>query len=328
MQCLHADQSCAPVLSISLFSSLRLEMILNQYNKQCSQSSEENAIVTICHQQRHILNRSFTVDGSSATVAATTTDERISVVMMSNGPRSDDSSRDSGTSSPQPNEILGKLLNGNSSSSLHTKMSIHVHHTDIGSGTTKTTTDDDDDIDSDSNDSVFSTSSSLDEDSVPSAYDERKQYEARDIYLGGSCMLRTKWRRDIALPYLKEKQITYYLPTLHENLTLKQIKKLKNGTDESLFEVVQEANDHDANSSLMYNPRILDSSRVLLFVITNETRSLAPMTLAAHYIGLGYNVVLCIQMLPESIKIGNDEVSIFNKHFNNQISLIVSLFNS
>lgn len=291
-------------------------MILNQYNKQCSQSSEENTIVTICHQQRHILNRSFTIDGSPSAIAATTVvDERHSVVMMSNGPRSDDSSRDSGTSSPQPNEIIGKLLNGNSSSSLHTKMSIHVHHTD-GSGTTKTTTDDDDDIDSDSNDSVFSTSSSLDEDSVPSVYDERKQYEARDIYLGGSCMLRTKWRRDIALPYLKEKQITYYLPTLHENLTLKQIKKLKNGTGDSLFEVVQEANDSDGNSSLMYNPRILDSSRVLLFVITNETRSLAPMTLAAHYIGLGYNVVLCIQMLPETIKIGNDQVGLLKKTIN------------
>lgn len=286
-------------------------MIINQYNKQCSQSSEEGAIVSICHQQRHVLNRSFTIDGAAVASATTASvDERHSVVMMSNGPRSD-SSRDSGTSSPQPNETNGKLLNGNSSSSLHTKMSIHVRQTDIGSATTKTTaTDDDDDVDSDSNDSVFSTSSSLDEDSVPSAFDERKQYEARDIYLGGSCMLRTKWRRDIALPYLKEKQITYYLPTLHENLTLKQLKKLKNGTDDSLttLEIVQETVEQDGNSSLMYNPRILDSSRVLLFVITNETRSLAPMTLAAHYIGLGYNVVLCVQMLPESCTIGNDQV--------------------
>lgn len=58
----------------------------------------------------------------------------------------------------------------------------------------------------------------------------------------------------------------------------------------------------------MYSPRILDSSRVLLFVITNETRSLAPMTLAAHYIGLSYNVVLCIQMLPENCKIGKEKV--------------------
>lgn len=278
-------------------------MILNQYNKQCSQSSEENTIVSLCHQQRHILNRSFTVDG---TTAIATTDERHSVVIMSNGPRSD-SSRDSGTSSPQPNEIIGKLLNGNSSSSLHTKMSIHVHHTDIGSGTTKTTTDDDDDIDSDSNDSVFSTSSSLDEDSVPSAEDDRKQYEARDIYLGGSCMLRTKWRSELAIPYLKEKQITYYLPTLHENLTLKQIKKLKDGAEEKHV-LVQESNDQDISAPPMFSPRILDSSRVLLFVITNETRSLAPMTLAAHYIGLCYNVVLCIQMLPEHCKIGHDEV--------------------
>lgn len=289
-------------------------MILNQYNKQCSQSSEEGTIVGICHQQqqRHVLNRSFTIDGSAVATATITSVTTDSVVMMSNGPRSD-SSRDSGTSSPQPNETVGKLLNGNSSSSLHTKMSIHVHQTDIGSGTTKTTaTDDDDDVDSDSNDSVFSTSSSLDEDSVPSAFDERKQYEARDIYLGGSCMLRTKWRRDLALPYLKEKQITYYLPTLHENLTLKQLKRLKNGTDDSLFtlETVQETDEHDVNSSLMYNPRILDSSRVLLFVITNETRSLAPMTLAAHYIGLGYNVVLCVQMLPESCTIGNDQVDL------------------
>lgn len=280
-------------------------MMLNAYNKQCSQSSEESTIVSICHQQRHVLNRSFTVDGSS--VITTTTEDRHAMVVMSNGPRSD-SSRDSGTSSPQPNENVGKLLNGNSSSSLHTKMSVHVHHTDIGSGTTKTTTDDDDDIDSDSNDSVFSTSSSLDEDSVPSAFDERKQYEARDIYLGGSCMLRTKWRREIAMPLLKEKQITFYLPTLHENLTLKQIKKLKDEADESHDTMVAEADDHDASSSLMFNPGILDSSRVLLFVITNETRSLAPMTLAAHYIGLGYNVVLCIQMLPDDCKIGHDLV--------------------
>lgn len=283
-------------------------MMLSHYHKQCSQSSEENTIVSICQQQRHVLNRSFTVDGSPA-VTTVTAEERHSVVMMSNGPRSD-SSRDSGTSSPQPNEILGKLLNGNSSSSLHTKMSVHVH-ADIGSGTTKTTTDDDDDIDSDSNDSVFSTSSSLDEDSTPSAYDERKQYEARDIYLGGSCMLRTKWRRDIALPYLKEKQITFYLPTLHENLTLKQLKKIKSESDNSAFTLIQEAEDQEGQGPLMYSPRILDSSRVLLFVITNETRSLAPMTLAAHYIGLGYNVVLCIQMLPESCKIGNDQVRDF-----------------
>lgn len=180
-------------------------------------------------------------------------------------------------------------------------MSIHVNPADLGSGTTKTTTDDDED--SDSSDSVFSTSSSLDDDSV--LFDESKRVEARDIYLGGSCALRTKWRREIALPYLKEKGVTYYMPTLHENLSLKQIKRLQSNPENVAVE------ESDDMVSLMYNPRILDSSRVLLFVITNETRSLAPMTLAAHYIGLGYNVVLCIQMLPEDCTIGNDKVNIF-----------------
>lgn len=33
------------------------------------------------------------------------------------------------------------------------------------------------------------------------------------------------------------------------------------------------------------------------------------MTLAAHYIGMGYNVVLCVQMLPENCKIGNEALS-------------------
>lgn len=257
----------------------------------------------MCHAQRHILNRSFTLDGTSTTI--TTVDETTRhAIIMSNGPRSD-SSRDSGTSSPQPNDaIVSRLSNGNSGSSINTKLSIHVHPTDLGSGTTKTTTDDDDDVDSDSNDSVFSTSSSLDEDSMH--FDEQKQYEARDIYLGGSCALRTSWRRDIALPFLTEKQVTCYLPTLHENLSLKQLKRLRSSAEDN--STSGEVTGDDIGS-LMYNPRILDSSRVLLFVITNETRSLAPMTLAAHYIGLGYNVVLCIQMLLDDCEIGSDKVN-------------------
>lgn len=253
--------------------------------------------MTICHsQQRHILNRSFTIDGSAATNAIDETSRHA--IVISNGPRSD-SSRDSGTSSPQPNDaIIGRLLNGNSGSSLHTKMPIHVHPADLGSGTTKTTTDDDDD--SDSTDSVISTSSSLDEDLLD------KIYEPKDIYLGGSCALRTKWRRCVVKKLAKE-QVTFYLPTLHENLSLKQIKRLQSNPDSDIKADQKDVRGDDIGS-LMYNPRILDSSRVLLFVITNETRSLAPMTLAAHYIGRGYNVVLCIQMLPENCTIGNDKV--------------------
>lgn len=210
---------------------------------------------------------------------------------MSNGARSD-SSRDSGTSSPQPNE--NRLLNGYSGNSLNMKMPSVGRRGD--SSRINNMDDEFPDIDSDSNDSVFSTSSSLDEDLM---------HEVRDIYLGGSCMLRTKWRKEIAIPYLKSKNISYFLPTIHENLALKEAKGLKSKANNSsggcLLEEVGE-------ESSLYNPRILDASRVLLFVITNETRSLAPMTLAAHYIGLAYNIVLCIQMLPDNCTIGNDKV--------------------
>jgi hypothetical protein len=257
-----------------------------------------------------VLTRSYTIDATTA--AASSTEDRHSVVVMSNGSRSD-SSRDSGTSSPQPNEI--KLLNISIGSSLNIKMSNHIQHTDNGSGTTMNDvkTDDNDDDLSDSNDSVFSTSSSMDDDSIPpQASDDQKQYESRDIYLGGSCMLRTKWRHKLAIPYLNERQISFHLPSLHENLTLKQIQKIKDqkNADEDVRCMLEESDEPDS-IPMMYNPRILDSSRVLLFVITNETRSLAPMTLAAHYIGLGYNVVLCVQMLPENCKIGHDHVSLF-----------------
>lgn len=167
---------------------------------------------------------------------------------------------------------------------------------------------------SDSNDSVFSTdggsSSSggssaggddpivepcFPNDEITSNY---KRIELRDIYLGGSCLVRTRWRQDIAIPYLKTNGGTFYLPTLCEaNYAEKSNGTCKSQTD-------------DIESRLMYNPAVLDSSRVLLFVITNDTRSLAPMTLAAHCIGLGYNVVLCVQMLPESCTIGHDLVNI------------------
>lgn len=53
----------------------------------------------------------------------------------------------------------------------------------------------------------------------------------------------------------------------------------------------------------------MDASRVLLFVVSLETRSLSSMALAAHYIGLGCNVVLCIQRLPDNAEINGDRVS-------------------
>ena len=52
----------------------------------------------------------------------------------------------------------------------------------------------------------------------------------------------------------------------------------------------------------------MDASRVLLFVVSKETRSLSSMALAAHYIGLGCNVVLCVQFLPDNAEVNGDRV--------------------
>jgi hypothetical protein len=187
-----------------LFSnSFLIIEVLNQYSKQCSQNEE---VEYICHHSsssssllqsitnRHAINRSFTIHETSSSSTATINEEQrhgLVMISSSNGPRSDSSRdsgldyRDSGTSSPQPNESGSKLNLTNSNCSGSSLPS---------STNTKNTDEDFNDNDSDSNDSVFSTNSSLDEDS---------NLEVRDIYLGGSCMLRTHWRRDIAIPHLK-----------------------------------------------------------------------------------------------------------------------------
>ena len=81
---------------------------------------------------------------------------------------------------------------------------------------------------------------------------------------------------------------------------------------------------HDRKSGLTYfNPQVgcwsrrfipieaaaIDASRVLLFAITRETRSLSAMALAAHYIGLGCNVVLAIQKLSDDCVINGEKVN-------------------
>lgn len=201
---------------------------------------------------------------------------------------------------------------------------------------------------SDSNDSVFSSSSSIN--SVNYNSDPMTPYSSldfRDVYLGGSCFLRTSWRQEIAVPYLKSKGVTFHLPALHESIQASQLDLPDKGLEEktrtvggaqertfirtrrkckegcaplpaqSNVDVVEEDEVTIEESfswalpsvRTIFNPSLLDSSRVLLFVITNETRSLAPMTLAAHCISLMYNVVLAVQMLPEECVISNEKVS-------------------
>ncbi|XP_054744894.1 uncharacterized protein LOC129249228 isoform X2 [Anastrepha obliqua] len=195
---------------------------------------------------------------------------------------------------------------------------------------------------SDSNDSVFSSSSSINSVNCNYGGNETLTFSGvdfRDVYLGGSCFLRTKWRQDIAMPYLKSKGITFHLPALHESLQTSQLDlpdkvfedarqlgaqetSLKRTRRKYRGAALEEEEEEELTVSeetyswalppmrpSLYNPALLDASRVLLFVITNETRSLAPMTLAAHCIGLMYNVVLAVQMLPEDCVINNEKLT-------------------
>lgn len=190
---------------------------------------------------------------------------------------------------------------------------------------------------SDSNDSVFSSGSSID--SILNCHDhngdETESFDVRDIYLGGSCVLRSRWRNDV-IEILNEHDVTYHMPQLHDSLIahcgdldgrLSTSPPTQNEPCTSKSLETSSSNDSGIGSGVprhsyrttngtviypsgkrMFHLSLLESSRVLLFVITNETRSLAPMTLAAHCIGLGYNVVLCVQMMSEGTSIGDDKV--------------------
>lgn len=190
---------------------------------------------------------------------------------------------------------------------------------------------------SDSNDSVFSSGSSID--SILNGHDhngdESESFDVRDIYLGGSCALRSTWRNDV-IEILNEHDVTYHMPQLHDSLiapcgdadgrlstsppspnepcTSKSLET-SSSNDSGIGSGVPRNSYRTTNGTVIYpsgkrmfHLSLLESSRVLLFVITNETRSLAPMTLAAHCIGLGYNVVLCVQMMSEGTSIGDDKV--------------------
>lgn len=252
--------------------------------------------------------------------------------------------RDSGTSSPQPNNTTNLSQSTDEQQQQQPSGSLSVEYFASRRRTQRTEeiieTECDDDL-SDSNDSVFSSASSVD------SILNQPDLDMRDIYLGGSCMLRTSWRQNLVIPLLERRNISYHLPKLHESihcsvetehgeadrnhaldtsssndsgicitnnrkkrspqmrLITDSIQNTENVNGEKTINVT-----HSGSRRNMFNEELLDNSRVLLFVITNETRSLAPMTLAAYCIGLGYHVVLCVQMLSENCILGEDRVRI------------------
>ncbi|XP_055601377.1 uncharacterized protein LOC129750156 isoform X1 [Uranotaenia lowii] len=119
----------------------------------------------------------------------------------------------------------------------------------------------------------------------PATSEQCSTLPVRDIYLGGSCWMLTNWRQKHVIPKLKQNGLSYYTSHLHECVDG------MTGSSPDVYDT------HCSEEKLSLDFDLLDASRVLLFVITNETRSLNAMTLAAHYIGMGYDVVLCVQML-------------------------------
>ncbi|XP_072390441.1 uncharacterized protein raw isoform X3 [Diabrotica undecimpunctata] len=127
----------------------------------------------------------------------------------------------------------------------------------------------------------------VNDDSVPSS----------DIFLGGSASSLHKWRSEIAIPLIKEHGLKYYNPALREGECY-----TFNGCDEDKYI-------RSNSSDVLDWKKGLDKSKVLLIVITNDTRSMTSIILAAFYLGLNKDMVLCIQNLPDDCVIGNETLT-------------------
>ena len=106
----------------------------------------------------------------------------------------------------------------------------------------------------------------------------RRGSSIRDVYLGGS--LGTPWREQLAIPGLKKSGLTFYNPAVWSSSRLIPIEA-----------------------------SAMDNSRVLLFVIQSNCRSVSAMCQAAYLIGLGCNVVLCVQHIPPDARLEGEAVT-------------------
>ncbi|KAK4883600.1 hypothetical protein RN001_006919 [Aquatica leii] len=129
---------------------------------------------------------------------------------------------------------------------------------------------------------------------TPNNINEREVFR-NDVYLGGSVSTQNKWRENIAIPLLKKHGLTYYNPAIREGNM--EINNVLNGC---LYYNEDSNNEHLENCVLQWK-EVIDKSKVLLFMVTSDAKSLTTMILAAHYIGLGKNnVILCIEALPSA----------------------------
>ncbi|TRY61726.1 hypothetical protein TCAL_11143 [Tigriopus californicus] len=110
---------------------------------------------------------------------------------------------------------------------------------------------------------------------------KRRGSQIRDVYLGGASR-GTRWREQIAIPMLKKHGLTYFNP--HSSAS--RLRRL-----------------------IPIEASAMDNSRVLLFVILGNSRSVSAMCEAAYYIGKGTHVVLCIQKIKPDTLIDGEVLS-------------------
>lgn len=90
-----------------------------------------------------------------------------------------------------------------------------------------------------------------------------------DVYVGGCCF-SCNWTEEIVIPLLRKNNLSYYLGS------------------------------HSDRLDLSSDMTAVNNSYMMLFCIPSTVRGLATMAMASYYIGLGCNVVLFVQHLPEN----------------------------
>jgi len=106
----------------------------------------------------------------------------------------------------------------------------------------------------------------------------RRGSAVRDVYLGGATA--SSWREQVAIPLLKKSGLTFYNPAVCSSRRLIPIEA-----------------------------SAMDNSRVLLFAILGDSRCLGAMCQASYLIGLGCNVVLCVQHIQPGARIAGENLS-------------------
>ncbi|KAL3872381.1 hypothetical protein ACJMK2_040311 [Sinanodonta woodiana] len=104
--------------------------------------------------------------------------------------------------------------------------------------------------------------------------------DVRDVYLGGTCG-GSRWREDIAEPLFRKQGLSYINPC-------------GNGWSRKLIPILVASR---------------EKCRMFLYIITNETRSVASMIEAGYYIGLGCKLILCVQKLQKDRLLGGEQMT-------------------